>query len=93
MKVENQEVNITMRFYKNISVSSKTFYGVTFRPGEIHGVDGNINHPKMIQVDGPSDMRKAPHENDKTKVVNRPAKPKVVENKETEKVEEKGENE
>lgn len=52
MKV-NQEVNITMKFYKNNSVSSKTFHDVTFGPGETKGVNGNINDPKMVRVSGP----------------------------------------
>lgn len=40
-------------YYKNVSFSVKTFYGVTFRPGEIKEVAKNINSRFMIQVDGP----------------------------------------
>ena len=37
--------------YKNISNSAKTFYGVTFKPGETKEVNGYINHNRMIVVD------------------------------------------
>ena len=37
--------------YKNISHSVKTFYGVTFKPGEIKEVPGFINNNKMIVAD------------------------------------------
>ena len=30
-------------FYKNISKATKTFYGVTFKPGDIKQVPGYIN--------------------------------------------------
>lgn len=40
-------------FYKNISTSAKTFYGVTFKPGDIKEVDGYINHRFMIPADAP----------------------------------------
>ena len=36
--------------YKNISDFVKTFYGVTFRPGETKSVCGNINDPSMVMV-------------------------------------------
>ena len=37
-------------FYKNTSIIAKTFYGVTFKPGETKSVSGLINDPKMIKV-------------------------------------------
>lgn len=37
--------------YKNVSDSAKTFYGVTFKPGEVKEVPGYVNHRKMIRVD------------------------------------------
>ena len=37
--------------YKNISHSVKTFYGVTFQPGETKEVPGYINNNTMIVVD------------------------------------------
>ena len=35
-------------FYTNRSLVTKTFHGVTFRPGETKEVFGNINDPKMV---------------------------------------------
>ena len=40
-------------FYKNISYSVKTFYGVTFRPGETKEVGNYINDKLMILSDAP----------------------------------------
>jgi len=37
-------------FYKNISYSEKTFYGVKFKPGEVAEVPGYINDKQMIVV-------------------------------------------
>lgn len=52
-----------MLAYKNTSFATKTFYGVTFKPGEIHEVPGYINNPKFIKVDAslakPSKLSKA----------------------------------
>lgn len=36
--------------YKNLSTTTKTFYGVTFKPGEEHEVPGYINHPKFMRL-------------------------------------------
>lgn len=36
--------------YKNISHVSKTFHGVTFKPGETKEVSKYINDPKFIRV-------------------------------------------
>ena len=47
--------------YKNTSLATKTFYGVTFKPGEVHKVSGYINDPKFIRVsetsETPSDSK------------------------------------
>lgn len=53
-----------MTCYKNISNSVKTFYGVTFKPGETHEVTGHINSPNMIRV---KDMPKEPPKAEKGK--------------------------
>ena len=37
--------------YKNTSLAVKTFYGVVFKPGEIHSVPGFITDVTMIRVD------------------------------------------
>lgn len=36
--------------YCNRSYTAKTFYGVTFKPGEVHSVPGYIDNPKFIRV-------------------------------------------
>lgn len=36
--------------YKNTSIFAKTFYGVTFNPGEIKEVPGPIHHAKFIRL-------------------------------------------
>lgn len=41
-------------FYKNVSYSDKTFYGVTFKPGEVAEVPGYINDKQMIVAPKPS---------------------------------------
>ena len=41
-------------FYKNTSYSAKTFYGVTFNPGETKEVGGYINNKWMIPADDPA---------------------------------------
>lgn len=35
-------------YYKNVSYTAKTFYGVTFEPGETKKVDGIINNRWMV---------------------------------------------
>ena len=37
--------------YKNISNSARTFYGVSFKPGEVKDVKGYINVADFIAVD------------------------------------------
>ncbi len=44
--------------YKNISYSAKTFYGITFKPGEVKEVPGYINDIKMVVVDA-SELKRA----------------------------------
>lgn len=41
-------------FYKNVSKSTKTFYGVAFKAGETKEVPGPINDMLMIRVEQPS---------------------------------------
>lgn len=36
--------------YKNLSLTTKKFYGVTFKPGEIKEVPGYINDPKFVRI-------------------------------------------
>lgn len=36
--------------YKNLSHATKTFYGVTFKPGEEKEVEGYINDTKFIRI-------------------------------------------
>lgn len=40
--------------YKNISATSKVFYGKTFHPGEEHEVPGYINAPGFIRLSSKS---------------------------------------
>ena len=44
-------------FYKNTSYTVKTFYGVTFKPGETKDVNGVINNKWMILVDDPKETK------------------------------------
>lgn len=36
--------------YKNLSHTTKTFYGVEFNPGDVKEVDGYINHLSFVPV-------------------------------------------
>ena len=36
--------------YKNLSLATKTFYGVTFKPGDEHNVPGYINDLSFVRV-------------------------------------------
>jgi len=45
-------------YYKNISNSVKTFYGKTFKPGEIKEVPGYINNRYMIVAEMPKEPAK-----------------------------------
>jgi len=40
-------------FYKNMSIATKTFYGVTFNPGEIKEVPGYINDKDFQRCERP----------------------------------------
>ena len=40
-------------YYRNLSNSAKTFYGVTFPPGETREVPSTINHKDMLRVSVP----------------------------------------
>lgn len=42
-----------MFYYKNVSNTIKTFYGVTFQPQQTAGVAKYINDAKMIRVPAP----------------------------------------
>lgn len=57
--------------YQNTSKATKTFYGVTFRPGETQSVPGYINVPGFIRV---ADLPKEPPKASK-KATERPAQP------------------
>ena len=37
--------------YKNVSLSTKTFYGVEFKPGDVNELDNYVNDAQMIIVD------------------------------------------
>lgn len=45
----------TQLWYKNISTREKTFYNVTFKPGEVKSVPGHINSLYMIRCVEPED--------------------------------------
>ena len=45
-------------YYKNLSHSTKTFYGVEFKPGEIKEVASYINHKDFIIVAAPAKVEK-----------------------------------
>lgn len=47
-----------MPTYKNLSNAVKTFYGVTFLPGDVKSVPGYINNLKFIRVEEPKDTIK-----------------------------------
>jgi len=45
-----------MPTYKNLSKAVKTFYGVTFLPGEVKSVSGYINNTKFARVSDPVEV-------------------------------------
>ena len=47
-----------MPTYKNLSKAVKTFYGVTFLPGDVKSVSGYINDLKFIRVEESKDTVK-----------------------------------
>lgn len=48
-------------FYKNISNTVKTFYGIKIAPGETKDIPGNVNDISLIRVIGAS-LNKVPTE-------------------------------
>lgn len=42
-------------YYKNCTSTVKTFYGVTFKPGEIKDVIGYINSPGFVRTSKPKE--------------------------------------
>ncbi len=63
-----------MLVYKNISKVTKTFHGVTFRPGEIKEVSGYINSKYFVRY--PSMPKEPPKSVEKPKKVVTKAQPK-----------------
>ena len=47
-----------MLIYRNTSGTKKTFYGVTFKPGDVKEVKGFINSPGFVRV--PSKPKEPP---------------------------------
>ena len=75
-------------FYKNVSHSVKTFYGVTFKPGEIKEVDAYINSRYMIIADGETKTEsKLPQNNTQEQQKPSSEKPKKESEKEKKKEE------
>ena len=75
--------------YKNVSNTTKTFHGVTIKPGEIKDVPGYINNRGFIQV---NEMPKEPPKRveQKKPVASKPESTKVDEaNKATDSKQEK----
>lgn len=60
-------------YYKNVSYSEKTFYGVTFRPGETKEVDQYINNKFMVLVDKVENTEK--EEKESPQQINKQQKP------------------
>ena len=46
-------------FYQNLSLLTKTFHGVTFKPGQIAEVNEYINDMQMIEVAKPKQTSSA----------------------------------
>lgn len=76
--------------YLNNSYAVKTFYGVTFNPGEVHSVPGVIRDPKFFRMDDsvPETGSAKPEQSDKPKLMTKKVKPaepgdepQVIENK------------
>lgn len=71
-------------FYKNVASFAKTFYGITFKPGETKESTQYINDKFMIAVEKPAPVKpSAPKKEDK-----KPAKDeKPKQDKEADKIE------
>lgn len=68
-------------FYKNTSYTAKTFYGVTFKPGETKEVDKQINVRCMIPATKPVSSPEVQQKPSSDKPKKEPVKaeePKVV---------------
>ena len=46
--------------YKNISCSTKTFYGITFNPGDVKEVPGYVNANGMARIVGIKETKLTP---------------------------------
>lgn len=69
--------------YKNNSNITKTFYGVTFAPGDIKEVRGFINHPKFsVEKELPKEPPKVSEPKPETPAKTAPAKNDKREEKE-----------
>lgn len=70
-------------YYKNVSLSVKTFHGVTFKPGETKEVNQYINHKFMILVDKPEIQPSTEHTSQQSQKQQKPSseKAKKVEEK------------
>lgn len=73
-------------FYKNTSYSNKTFYGVTFKPGETKEVDGYINTKCMIPAEGPANKKDNVQQKPSPEQPKKEAPNKVVEGKKSDEV-------
>lgn len=52
--------------YRNIGMAPKTFYNVTFNPGEIHDVPGFINCGSFVRVPDSEEVSEPRHNAAKT---------------------------
>lgn len=66
--------------YKNLSSTTKTFYGVTFKPGEEHDVQGYINYPGFIAMPDSTSTEGAKKSATSTKSTNTSTKKEVSTN-------------
>lgn len=67
--------------YKNAALSARTYYDVTFAPGEVKDVPGYINDPKFIRIyteDRESESQKLVKTRRRTNTMSTPA---VIETK------------
>lgn len=71
-----------MLAYKNLSNTTKTFYGVTFKPGEIKEVPGYINVNCFVKVDSvPKEPPKRTGNKKDDKPADKPAENEIKEEK------------
>ncbi len=81
-----------MLTYKNVSYSTKTFHGVTFKPGEVHQVPNYINDPLMIVVVPPEVQDKKRAQKESPKVSQKDSTPQDNDAKPSKEGNEDGEN-